>query len=45
MVRCPTRTTQTYGEIFIAPQGVSDLSSFSFYTGNPIDPGNIILGA
>ncbi len=38
-------STQTYGEIFTAPQGVSDLSSFSFYTGNPIAPGNIILGA
>ncbi len=38
-------TTQTYGEVFTAPQGVSDLSSFSFYTGSPIDPGPIIAGA
>lgn len=36
--------TQTYGEVFTAPQGVNFLNSFSFYTGNPIDQGNIILG-
>ncbi len=39
-------STQTYGELFTAPtNGDSNLTSFSFYTGNPIDSGNIITGA
>ena len=38
-------TTQTYGEVFTAPQGVSDISSFSFYTGDPINPGSITAEA
>jgi len=38
-------STQTYGEIFTAPSGEANLSSFSFYMGNPIDSGNIITGA
>jgi len=41
----PNNATQTYGEIFIAPAGISDLSSFSFYTADPVYPGNIIAGA
>jgi len=38
-------STQTYGEIFTTPAGETNLSSFSFYMGNPIDSGNIITGA
>jgi hypothetical protein len=34
----------TQGEIFTVPDGVAYLNSFSFYTGSPIDAGNIILG-
>ena len=41
----PANATQTYGEVFTAPSGVSDLSSFSFYTGDPYFSGNIIAGA
>ncbi len=37
--------TSTYGELFTAPTGVSNLSSFSFYMGDPIGGGNIITGA
>jgi hypothetical protein len=37
--------TQTYGEIFTVPTGETYLTSFSFFTGHPIDPGNIVLGA
>src|SRR5690349_10091601 len=38
---------QTFGEIFTAPDGIQNLSSFSFYMGNPVQvqPGNIITGA
>jgi len=39
------RSTQTYGEIFTAPNGVQNLSSFSFYLGDPYYSGNIITGA
>jgi hypothetical protein len=39
-------STQTYGELFTAPtNGDNNLTSFSFYTGDPIDSGNIITGA
>jgi hypothetical protein len=41
----PPNATQTYGEIFTAPNGISDLSSFSFYTGGPYFSGKIIAGA
>jgi len=41
----PANATQTYGEVFTAPQGVNVLTSFSFYTGDPVYPGNIIAGA
>jgi len=43
----PAYATQTYGEIFTAPDGVNNLSSFSFYTGDPVPiyPGDIIAGA
>ena len=37
--------TATYGEVFTAPDGNPQLESISFYTGNPIGGGNIILGA
>ncbi len=37
--------TSTYGEVFTAPSGNSNLSSFSFYMGTPISSGNIITGA
>jgi hypothetical protein len=37
--------TSTYGEVFTAPSGVSNLSSFSFYMGTPINAGPIITGA
>jgi hypothetical protein len=37
--------TSTYGELFTAPSGNSNLSSFSFYMGTPISSGNIITGA
>ena len=39
------RSTQTYGEIFTAPADISFLTSFSFYMGDPVYPGNIITGA
>jgi hypothetical protein len=39
-------STQTYGEVFTLPNATdTNLSSFSFYIGNPIDSGNIITGA
>lgn len=41
----PANATQTYGEVFTAPAGISDLSSFSFYTGDPYFSGDIIAGA
>ena len=41
----PANATQTYGEIFTAPDGINNLASFSFYTGNPVYPGDIIAGA
>lgn len=37
--------SQTYGEVFTVPDGVNNLTGFSFYTGNPIDSGDIIAGA
>ncbi len=37
--------TATYGELFTAPGSVSNLSSFSFYMGDPVLSGNIITGA
>ncbi len=37
--------TATYGEIFTAPSAVSNLSSFSFYMGDPQTGGNILTGA
>jgi len=37
--------TATYGELFTAPSGVSNLSSFSFYMGSSLGGGNIITGA
>jgi hypothetical protein len=37
--------TATYGELFTAPSGVSNLSSFSFYMGDTLTSGNIITGA
>lgn len=37
--------TSTYGELFTAPSGVSNLSSFSFYMGSAENPGNILTGA
>lgn len=37
--------TSTYGELFTAPSGVSNLSSFSFYMGSQYAAGNIITGA
>jgi hypothetical protein len=39
------RSTQTYGEVFTVPDGENYLNSFSFYTGDPFDPGDIIAGA
>jgi len=42
----PANATQTYGEIFTAPNnGDTSLASFSFYTGDPYYSGNIIAGA
>ncbi|MFZ0707814.1 MAG: PEP-CTERM sorting domain-containing protein [Candidatus Korobacteraceae bacterium] len=41
----PRGATQTYGEVFTAPDGIQNLSGFSFYMGNPIDSGTIITGA
>jgi hypothetical protein len=41
----PANATQTHGEVFTAPQGVSDLSSFSFYTGDSYFSGDIVAGA
>lgn len=39
-------STQTYGELFTLPNGTdTNLSSFSFYMGDPIDSGNIVTGA
>jgi hypothetical protein len=40
----PANATQTYGEVFTVPDGVNNISSFSFYFGNSIDSGNIIFG-
>ncbi len=37
--------TATYGELFTAPSAVSNLSSFSFYMGDPVLAGNIVTGA
>lgn len=37
--------TATYGELFTAPSGISNLSSFSFYMGSSYLSGNIITGA
>ena len=37
--------TPTYGEVFTAPQGINNLSSFSFYMGDPYTSGNIVAGA
>jgi len=37
--------TATYGELFTAPSGVSNLSSFSFYMGDTLSSGEIITGA
>jgi hypothetical protein len=41
----PNNATQTYGEIFTAPSGINNLSTFSFYTGDPYFSGNIVAGA
>ncbi|MFZ0707823.1 MAG: PEP-CTERM sorting domain-containing protein [Candidatus Korobacteraceae bacterium] len=41
----PNNATQTYGEIFTAPDGINNLTSFSFYTGDPFFSGDIIAGA
>jgi hypothetical protein len=42
----PNNATQTYGEIFTAPDtGDTNLASFSFYTGDPYFSGDIIAGA
>jgi len=40
-----SRSTQTFGEEFTAPQGVNVLTSFSFYMGDPIYSGDIVMGA
>jgi hypothetical protein len=37
--------TATYGEVFQVPQTSTILNSFSFYTGGPINSGQIITGA
>ncbi len=37
--------TATYGELFTAPSGINNLSSFSFYMGDTLSSGNIITGA
>jgi hypothetical protein len=37
--------TSTYGELFTAPTGVTNLSSFSFYMGSTDVSGNILTGA
>ena len=36
--------TATYGEIFTAPAGDTNLANFSFWIANPTVPGNIVLG-
>jgi len=41
----PGYATQTYGEVFTAPDGINTLESFSFYLGKPADSGDIITGA
>jgi hypothetical protein len=41
----PGFATQTYGEVFTAPDGINTLESFSFYMGSPSDPGDIVAGA
>ncbi len=41
----PANATQTYGEIFTVPDGVNTLTTFSFYTGNPVYDGDIKAGA
>jgi PEP-CTERM motif len=41
----PVTSIQTFGEIFTAPDGINNLSSFSFYMGNPLESGDIITGA
>ena len=39
-------STQTYGEVFTLPNATdTNLASFSFFIGDPIDSGNIITGA
>jgi hypothetical protein len=41
-----SNSTQTYGEVFTLPNSTdTNLSSFSFFMGNPIDSGQIITGA
>jgi PEP-CTERM motif len=37
--------TSTYGELFTAPSGDTNLASFSFYMGSSLGGGNIITGA
>jgi hypothetical protein len=37
--------TATYGELFTAPSGVSNLASMSFYMGSSLGGGNIVTGA
>lgn len=41
----PGNATQTYGEVFTAPDASTNLSSFSFYTGSQFTAGNIVTGA
>jgi len=41
----PVTSIQTFGEIFTAPNGIQNLSSFSFYMGDPLQSGDIITGA
>ncbi len=41
----PRGATQTYGEIFTAPDSINDLNGFSFYMGDSYAPGSIITGA
>ncbi len=43
----PNTATQTYGEIFTAPDGINNVSSFSFYMGHQysVFGGNIVTGA
>ncbi len=41
----PRGATQTYGEVFTAPQGINDLNGFSFYMGDSYATGSILTGA